>query len=245
MDRPHARTRLARVASREALRKVSNSEYTIDFGNAFPGSYNRSIVGVSVEGIGFNNVHPNVPEKYSRFQAGGFSTNVPVGYYSVDELLQYLVAEDAALTSAVVNADGFVELVFTIPVTLGPGGRGGWYLLGFPEDVNLQAPQTTHTATKLPNLNGLQVAYLHSSVLVDSQHAFDGEGLLVSFMTHIPITVPFGLQQTYDPKQTERPSIAYEEEVTLRQVNFTLRDHDGDVVDVGQSDMWVVLRLWF
>lgn len=242
---PFPDTRLLRVSSREALSKSSNSQYTIDLGNAIS-DVADGIRGISVTGIGFCNCDPNIVED-TVFETRGVgapvvdAVTIPRGQYTFEQLRDLLIAGLSNVTSIVLDSQGYV--VFTGDGNFANLFGSAWALLGF-SDNQLTDPGPVVTAVQFPNLQGLQVAFLHSSVLADSQHALDSEGLLVSFLTHVPITVPYQTMQTHEPFQHVYPSIVYKTPLTPRSINITLRDVTGRVVDVGSSELWVVFRLW-
>jgi len=119
----------------------------------------------------------------------------------------------------------------------------GLQQLNVPDPV--QWSTAFSVAPHLANFQGDSALFLHSSVLLHDQSSLDGEGLVNSVLIPIPITAPYLGIQTYTPEQYQRPTIVYNESVSIRTVNLTLRDVKGRAVDIGTGELWVVLRFWW
>jgi len=246
MSIPKPNTRLLRVSNIEADTVESNSAFTIDLGNTI-NEIGEGVTGISVEAVGFVNADPNVLESLlfqisNAFPPTTQQASVPRGQYTVDYIMNEIKTSMPDIIDVVLNDQQKVEITATLNV--GQLEGDAWGILGFTDDQINVAVGGSITANALPRLGGLQVAYLHSSVLADSQHAIDGEGILVSFMTPIPVDVPFGSAVYYDPRQNTYPSIVYKDPLSMRRLNITIRGGDGHVVDSGSSEVWAVFRLW-
>jgi len=100
-------------------------------------------------------------------------------------------------------------------------------------------------ADNLTTLAGESALFLHSSAVAKGRETLDGEGLTNAMVQAIPITVPFGVNQTFTNQNGEaRPSIIYDELTSIRQINIQLRDVRGRAVDIGGGELWVVFRFW-
>ena len=241
------RTRLMRVSSSDAATKTSPSRFSIDIGNV---SHMEDIRAVALEGCGFINAHPNI-EMATTFtilldnNPGLTRTyTVPRGQYTFDALAALLVANMADIASITITAAGYCRIaasgIYTIYLS-----TASWGLLGFsPEQIGVLHGNSV-TAVYVPALSGLQVCYLHSDVL-GGPHSIDGSGLHASFMSHIPISVPYGFQQVHaPPTYGAMPSIVYPDKQTLRRIDLALLTHEGEDVDIGNSELWAIFRLWF
>ena len=244
MEQYFPQTRLLRVSSREATVKRSNGDYEIDLGNSLS-EIADGIQGISVLGFGFMNTDPNVTED-TLFGNGGLAaplqTNiiVPKGQYDFSQLAALLAPQGHILTCTL-DAQGFVTIT-TDGTFSGLYGPGWSTYLGFDESQYNDLSGSI-TAANLPSLQGLQTAYLHSASLVQGVHSVDSEGLIVSFMAHGGVTVPFGFHQVCNTDQQHYASVAYKAPATLRTLNIALRDVTGRVIE-SSGEVWAVFRLW-
>lgn len=242
-------TRTMRLSTSDATSLVSNSKFVIDIGNVQGLDECR---GCSVECVGFANCHPNVEEDSVFTVLGdglglwGASQSVTVarGQYTFAQLAAAITSGLDGVVSIVLNARGFAVLTGDANFTAISGSA--WKMLGFSAAQLGALAGTVVTAQLIPGLAGLQVAYLHSTLL-SGKGSLDGQGSHQPFICPIPITSAFGELQTYMPVPLLPgfPMVPFRDPVSVRTVDIDLQTHEGLTVDIGASELWVILRLWF
>lgn len=97
-----------------------------------------------------------------------------------------------------------------------------------------------------PQLQGEQVAYLHSALLMGPETSIDGEGVPNHMMTSCPITVPQMSPQSCFPNQYQEPTILRGRPVeSHRIVGISLRDSNGRLLNTGAGQLWANIRIWY
>jgi hypothetical protein len=108
----------------------------------------------------------------------------------------------------------------------------------------------------LTNLNGEGTAFLHSKKLSAGRLGMQAQGPLDpnEFVGNIPVVcsiptggIPWGFQVNYTPQGEFRPTMAWPKHATIdfSQIDLSLRDHTGAVLDIGAGELQVSLRIWF
>lgn len=104
------------------------------------------------------------------------------------------------------------------------------------------------------NLNQPGVVYLNSRRLTAGRESLQGSPGFevppsrVPLLASIPLDVPFGLMQHYNPSAGDRrPTTSWftaSQRMDLSTLDFQLTDNHGDVIDLGTGELNVTLRLW-
>lgn len=106
------------------------------------------------------------------------------------------------------------------------------------------------------NLYGLPIVFVHSTSLTAGRLGLVGmpslpsmqqPGASLTAIAAVNISVPYGfLQQYEDNPSVQRPSTVYggAYNLDISNVDISLRDQHGILVDLGLGEMIVVLRLW-
>jgi hypothetical protein len=96
----------------------------------------------------------------------------------------------------------------------------------------------------MTKLQGTTNAYLHSKVLAQN-NLLDAEGRIFSVAVSVPIRAEFGAFNHWESGDEELHSVMFETPRNLQQINIVLRDLDGNVLNVGQNELIVVLRVFY
>lgn len=173
----------------------------------------------------------------------------------------------AGIIFTVVNmqSEGITENIEMSFPGYGPGGtvmfsgehRRLQRIIGIPPtDVNGNALFQVDDGNVLfrSNLGGESVVYLHSKKFTAGHEGIAGTAnqALGSFpftaLTSIPVDVPFGFfVHQNNGADTTRPIIVWNNPADIdlsSDVDFSLRDHHGGVVDLGTGELQITLRLW-
>jgi hypothetical protein len=269
-------TVVIRLGTHDAVRKLNNSNFTCEFAERT--SLTTGLTGLAVEAVGFPNVFPNVrphPDDPTdqltlEIVTGGGpavieTTTAPKGYWSDSELVAWLADNLARFPSlpmdTVLDGTGPVPgnplqstwtfeltsatdplLAFAISADKTTSGLGR--MLGF---TNPSAPAPSQTAPSPPAFTGDSVVYLHSPRVAPG--GLDGDGSKVQQLIAIPITVPYGLFQTFAPDPAAQRVIDWtgRKEVgsVLHEITIEMRDQYGIPLDIGDNqEMFVSLRFF-
>ncbi len=184
------------------------------------------------------------------------------GWYSTATLM--LAVQEAIQTqldllgdgqSVVITQDPLTNLV-VVQYTAGTGSAimtlaqvnfksGIWELLGFVTPVEVSS---TATATYFPSLGGLAEVYLHSNELAPGNMIdkdLSGNPVLKNTLIAIPVTAPFGFLNTFECKVDSLCEITYMTPRMLQEVDFSLRDKNGNVIDLHGGNLIINLKVWF
>ena len=248
-----------RISSKERLRGMPY-DFNVNFGND---TRLDRITEVHLIGASIPNVFPNVSEAKgnSTFQAtgtiaGAISFVVPDGQYNTAQLMAVLKTQiDSAIapsTIAVTQDAVTQKITFTVTgaeTIIFLNEASGSTLAPFIGILNDSAALGTYTADSTPALNGETVFYIHSVDLVQnstylntSQNINDVNG----FVT-IPVTVPYGAYQNYQPTENLDRSVFGRGGKSLRGLNITLRGNGGRLLTelTDQYEMVIVVKAMF
>lgn len=248
--------------------RISNKErangdpynFTVNFGN--DPRLDR-ITEVHLMSASIPNVFPNVSaaKGNSTFQAtatiaGAISFVVPDGQYSTSTLSAYLKSQIDPLiapsTVAITQDSNTQKLTFTITgaETISYLSEGsGSTLAPFIGILSDSAALGTYTADSTPALNGETMFYIHSNELANNstylptrQNVTDVNGFV-----SIPVTVPYGAYQNYQPTEALDRAVFGRAGKSMRELRITLRGNGGRLLTelTDQFDMVIVVKLMF
>jgi hypothetical protein len=252
-------TRLLRIASSDKVPELSesNSRFTVSLNKTLNV---QQIKGFSVLSVSFPNVFNNVQEKELTNRlviltddgSGPIEQfiDLPEGFYNIDDMIAALkveidglIAPDTVTIAPKSNVDQ--RLVFTITgsTTISYKTEQGSLhkLIGITEDSPFLS---TYTCDSMTKLQGTTNAYLHSKVLAQN-NLLDAEGRVFSVAVSVPVRAEFGAFNHWESGDEELHSVMFETPRNLQQINIVLRDLDGNVLNVGQNELIVVLRVFY
>jgi hypothetical protein len=179
---------------------------------------------------------------------GQVTATVPQGQYTITE---YLTALDLAV-NAVMVATVFTSTLDVATKKITMTGVGNTTILDATSNMasalGLQtttANQLVHIMDALPNLSGINMVYVHSKDVAEN-HGIDGDSGLISVMESLSFhDVPFGAMGYKQNNDDELALIDYDQPKNLKTVLIVLRDDLGNKLDIGTSEMTVVLKCFF
>lgn len=230
----------------------------------------QKISRVSVASITFPNQGYNINDS-----GGGanneFSINVnsvtseyavTAGFYTTTSLSVAVAAAVQAYLTSLGNAQTFTLAQDTITqkvsATYGAGASGVntlyleepagdttsvWDFLGFEPEVKLTSGVAS-AAKNLPNLGGLKEVIVQSNI-ISPGNLIDVGGKQVNGLVCIPINVPFGVSQVFECKVDNLCEISYNPPRQMQEVDFTLTDKRGNVINLNGGNLTINLKVWF
>lgn len=212
--------------------------------------------------------HPNlgnatvmVEMKSGQYSVGNFVDALNAAYDAVG--LSAGGVAGIIFTVVDLQAEGVTENIQMSFPGWGPGGTTRFNgttrrlprIIGYkPTDVDGNALYQINAGNVLfrSNLGGESCVYLHSTKFTAgheglSATAVQSDGLPFYAISSIPVDVPFGFfVQFNNGADTTRPVISWPvpSGVNFSTMDLSLRDHHGDVVDIGAGELEVTIRLW-
>jgi hypothetical protein len=186
---------------------------------------------------------------------------VPVGNYDIDQMITALNAADVPFPALIDPVFVFVNdridvstvrdypLFRVLPVTENRGS-GLAPILGYHGDVDPSRYFMEQRADSAPGLYGLVSANIHLRPIATGQtvtvSSNDGQSLEVSVIAHIPCSdVPFGQFVNYDfSRSGESYMINFEDDRDLSRVQVRLRDHQGNLLELGHPGITLFFRVF-
>lgn len=198
------------------------------------------------------------------FSPSSYVTTVSPGQYSITDLTAVILAEIQAQPTAApatsTNVISFEE-ISDIDQRLRLTTTSGWEvtfwgvdlgstigpLLGVNSALDDFDVSTETDLSYVANLYGPSVTYLHSQLLA-GRTTLDGDsGGIVSIVKQIPITAGYREMQSYNNDDNGVPDISFP--LTRRkhfsEVDVTLRDQYGDILDIGAGELEVMWKLYY
>jgi hypothetical protein len=94
------------------------------------------------------------------------------------------------------------------------------------------------------DFGGERVAFLHSSLLAHDKTSVDAEGVQMSSFCSVPITVGYGNYNQAYPNQYQTMAVFWGRKHMIRNVNFRLRTVRGGLLNLKNTEFYMVLRLF-
>ena len=261
------RTRQLEVVC-NSTNKTSNNSYTVSLGNLSIGG----ILTASLKSCTFRNVFYNVSEGYNIFyiniQATQFPVTIPVGQYSITELLPVLQAsiQDVLNTSGVIPIPTLDTLSYnsiTAKITMAINGNGGAPLIYLqPEQVSLNVLLGNTKDTdyfeviavdpiefdSIISLGGIDSVNLVCNQLGQSRGIVnneikEGNGRTFGLVRHIPVVKSFGQQVEYLESDIDAAAVEFVNPVDITQLDISLQTTSGQILDLSNSQLtceWIL-----
>lgn len=242
-------SKLLRIKSSDKTSSTdSNTNFKVAFNNLLD---LHNVRAISIKSISFPNIFYNIPtaQTFNYFDNTALfqSVSVPAGQYTITTLLAVLKAGvDADITprTSTFTLDPVTKKV-TMAVSTGTctvtSDTFSSTYLGFTS--NLPAGGSV-TAQAFPDLLGLKTAYIHSRVL-SSQKYIDSNGNQ-SIIAEVPIVSAFGYLNLYESNSSDEIDlILYKHKTNINYVDISLRDEDGNLLDLGQQEIRMVFKIFY
>lgn len=180
--------------------------------------------------------------------AGDKTITIPVGQYTVTELLDEMIVQFAAEAPAITMT--YVVNSVTKKIQLTFGGttilRASSIIakiigMGDADTANL----TVHNLPNMYNLSGLQKVYIGSNTIAKGTTMSSSDKSHISVFTEIPITVDFGeIQHRVLSDLHSIDEVTHSVPFNISDVDITLYDQDLNVVDLNGLDYQIVLKVF-
>lgn len=105
------------------------------------------------------------------------------------------------------------------------------------------APVGVYTADDIPDLTGVQNVYLHSRSLAIS-NLIEKDGLFSVFES-VCIDVPFGAVQCKTNSDDELAQVAFNDTRNIQRIDIKLRTVDGELLDLRNQQVTILLKVFF
>ena len=227
--------------------QMNNNDFKVNYGN------NEEIHNVNrivLKSVDIPNVFYNVNEYNNIFKHPmGAETVIPVGQYSLDDLILVLKTLDSRILDIVLNSVT-KKLDFTFTTST--------HFLG-EKDGNLIAPLLGITKTDVdnfgspitpqgfPNLAGISEVYIHSMACCDGNNLITANGINHGVLAVVPITVPFGAvehHQSSHPELDHYDKASLKSGSSLREIDIQVKDSSGNLLDLGGLNINIVLKVF-
>lgn len=249
----------------------SNSDFTVTLREKY---YTQNVNQIMVKEISVPNVFYNIRASGSLrnnrllVEQDGIYTpiNIPEGQYVISDLgspptndllttIEGLLNPILALSGASVSLDFDAvsqKVIWTwvagTLTTYGfvPKSEGNLMadVLGIAEGDESQSGNATQTPSYTPALNGLDMVYVQSKGLAES-NGIDGDFGLIPLTEAVSLAdAPFGATAYRKNDDSELSTITYDVPRNLNRINITLRDVDGNKLDIGTNTMTVIFKMF-
>jgi hypothetical protein len=117
-------------------------------------------------------------------------------------------------------------------------------VLGIAEGDESQVGNTTQTPSYTPALNGYNMVYVQSKDLGES-NGIDGDFGLIPLVESVSLhDSPFGSYAYKQSNDSELAEVRYENPRNLNRINITLRDVEGNKLDIGTNTMTITFKIY-
>ena len=224
----------------------STSNFLVNFGN---NDACTAITKVVLKSVDIPNVFYNINKNNNKFlHSDGTYTIVPVGQYTIDDLILVLKTTDNKITDITVNnITKKIQITFTTAASLlGPeDGNLIGKVLGILETDNTIS--TVHNLNGFVNLSGLSEVFIISNACCDGNNLITHSGKSIGVLGVIPITVEYGRVEHYTSDHPELDHFEFasqREGSSLTEIDIKLTDSEGNELDLGGLDINIILKVF-
>ena len=232
----------------------TTTNYTIDLGAS---SMLHKVSRVTLKSCSFVNAAYNVRAGVNdiikwNHNAIDYQATIQAGFYNTTVLRGVLKTEmDLAMAGAGVTVTitqnpitGKLEFAWSVAGGFIYDFAGGSTIspeIGF---ITLQVGSNPSVADKQPSLEGLTHAFLHSSVLAPANMVYSNQDLK-STVVDVPVTVPYGFTNHYEPYDSETASRNYDTPTDIRLITISFEGGDGSPLDINGFETELVFKVYF
>ena len=241
--------------------RTTDSRSTTDF--TYSIGQSLEVSAVAIKSVSIPNVQYNINSTNNRLRVyyGDASSppfadiTLPEGQYnisSVIESLQTLIGDAISDTVTITQDTKTGKLSIrmdSIPIKIGTDpvlsplakiiGLGDNPEGTFPEQVAIEL-----TCPFIPNLSGLKNYYLSSRVLSQGFNGVFKNGIQIPLVMNIPIDVPYGVVQHYDPQDIKLNVKKFNRKQNIQFMDIKILDEDLNIVDLHGGDIEIVLQIF-
>ena len=235
----------------------STSDFTYSIGQSL------EVSAVAIKSVSIPHLQYNINQynnKLALYYGEGVpvltSITLPQGQYDMTTFLSALqdlirssigdnektVTQDA-FSKRLVISGGSVPLKISTDQTTSPLAK----IIGFGDTEEETYPaviSNSITAPFLPNLAGIKNYYLSSRVLSQGYNGIFKNGQQIPLVMNIPITVPYGVVQHYDPQDIQLNLKKFSRKNNVQWIDIKILNEDLDVVDLNGGDIEIVLKIY-
>lgn len=244
-------SKFIRISSRDkAPNSFSNSDFYVDLKEK---QLTQGIRSVMVHQALVPNVFYNINQynnviNFTETGQPATSATLAEGQYTLGELqAQLKVVMDAQFvgTTVAITQEAYTKkLIFTYTgntVALDSTSIMA-EIIGLTTDQGALAAQTMDY---IPNLRGYDQVYIHSRD-ISPGNMIDGNSGLISALVSVSLAdTVFGQVAYYQSSAEAENVIEYSRPVDLSVIRIVLRDSEGRRLDIGTSDLVVIMRITF
>lgn len=246
------KTKLIRISSEDRLTDSSSS--SSNFKVAFPNVQALSrCVSVILKHASFPNTVYNIKSTNNTFKYNDGADQtlvIPVGFYSVSQLLTYLgtygppilYTQDPAsykiLFDNAVAPTNYIIYDSANGSTIAP-------LLGITSNLNIPIGGSAY-AQNLPSLEGLKHLYVGSKALSKGNNMIFGNARQeVDILAMLPVTEPFGSIVHYETPHENLEIVNFDGETNIQNIDITLYNGEGDIIDLNGGFFHMILKVFY
>ncbi len=242
---------------RDPFTSRSSTEFTVSL-------HDQDLTAVkmlTVESVSVSNLVYNVNETNNVLdweEDGGSIAHGPqtlaVGQYDIDDfivLLQTLLNTTGTSTFQVTQETHTQKLKITNTSTTFEfkyATSTAFKLIGFAEQDLTSVKESgvdVLYANYTPDLGGVDKLYIHSKTLAESNTISSSVGS-ASVLTYISFSdTPFGNSNTRYINDERLEMVTYSTPRTLNRIDMKVRDESGNIVDLNNSNVVVILKIYY
>lgn len=254
-------SKLVSVSSSSSDPTQSTTNFTFNAGSTL-----QQILKVSINNVTFyNNIYniyndsrgQNNTYTYS-FNSVPFQYTLPPGFYSIAQIINLLNA-DLVINTGTTASWSFNTTTNKVALTilgpnsfqLNPGNNPPLGLMTTMGGLPFTASTIygggfpiTLTGTTFPLLGGPTIVYLRSSALAPS-NSIERAGTFANTLLSFPITAAPLALNVFECKVDSLCEISYSLPRNLNQIDITLTDRDGNILDLHGGTLNIELRVWY
>ena len=235
----------------------STSDFTYSIGQSI------EVSAVAIKSISIPNLQYNINDNNNRLRVQTnsesppfYDVSLPVGQYDITTFISALqtllrttlsdstltISKDA-LTGKLSFTNSAVPIRFSIDPSISPLAK----VIGLGDAPNRTYPISTYfnfTCPYLHNLGGLKNYYLSSRILSQGFNGIFKGGDQIPLMMNIPIDVPYGVVQHYDPQDIRLNVKKFNRKNNIQWIDIKIFDEDLQGVDLNGGDIEIVLKIY-
>jgi len=173
---------------------------------------------------------------------------VPVGNYTIDELINELTGSGAGIfygmQIVIEFPSGKLNFTFNTTVQLLNAEQGNSMANVLGLLLN-SGPITTYTADSLPNLTGLQNIYIVSQTLSGGTGMIDSTLNQLPVFGHVNMNVPFGQYLHYTTNEEQQDEVFFPSDRTIGEVDLSLYNDRGQIIDLQGLDWSMIAKIYY
>ena len=231
----------------------SNSRFIFKFGERYE---LQNIKSITLKGLLVPNVFYNIRDGTNGKQNNTLIITetgqpdavitIPEGQYTISDFMTELKNQlDANLTSGVSTVtqnliNKKINISFSVTTVILKSNLNGSTMGSVLGLKNTTTALLNHIMDYMPNLNGYDIVYVHSQELANKNAESDSGTISVLGYATFDKT-PFGGYSYLAVNDDTLFNIVYKEYRNISTIGITLRDDQGTFLDIGMSNMYIMI----